>query len=184
MGYVVGVKDPIVAWRRRQLQVSGLDETALCQDHRSFDDVFQLPDVSRERMVPEHGHSTWSHPPDLLPDLLGALFQKVAHQERQVALPFPKGRNMDRNDIQPVVQVFPEGAFAHHLLEVPVGGGDEANIDGDRFRVANRGDHHLLEDAQQLGLNGRADVGHLVQEQGSSVSHLEQTFFGLDRTCK
>ena len=56
------------------------------------------------------------------------------------------------NHIQPIKQIFTEGAFFHHFLQIPVGGGDNADINLNGLMPANAFKLPLLEDSQQLSL--------------------------------
>ena len=69
------------------------------------------------------------------------------------------------HDLQAIEQVLAEAALRDQLLEVGVGGGDDADVDLDRVRLAERVDFLVLEEAQQLGLHVEADVADLVEEQ-------------------
>ena len=51
------------------------------------------------------------------------------------------------------------------LLEVAVGGGDDADVDLDRLGAAEALDHPLLEHAQELDLDLQRQVADLVEEQ-------------------
>src|SRR3546814_11643026 len=43
-------------------------------------------------------------------------------------------------------------------------------------------DHALLQETQQLDLQGQRNVAHLVQEQGAALGELDLALGGLDRT--
>src|SRR5262249_4045483 len=58
-------------------------------------------------------------------------------------------------------------------FEILVRGRDDSDVDRNRPPSADPLDHTLLEDAQQLGLRGQAEVSHLVQEQGPAIGDLE-----------
>ena len=69
-----------------------------------------------------------------------------------VGLPVAERRNEDREHVQPVEQIFPEGAGGNRAFHVLVGRGNEAHVDLDRLGAAQPFEFALL---QQL--NGRPD---------------------------
>ncbi len=59
-----------------------------------------------------------------------------------------------------------------------MGGGDDPDTDGD-LAVGPHGLHRpLLENAQEFGLDGGAQVPHLVQKEGAAVGGEEFPFAG------
>ena len=62
----------------------------------------------------------------------------------------------------------------HLLLEVAVGRGDDAHVDGDLLLPADRLDAALLERAQQLRLQIDRQLADLVEEQRAAVGALER----------
>ncbi len=86
--------------------------------------------------------------------------------------------------MQPVEQVFPETALLDLLLEVPVGGSDEARIGLDGLVAADPLELALLQHPQHLHLEIRAHVPDLVQEDGAAVGHFEFPLLVRKRTGK
>src|SRR5262249_4709068 len=60
------------------------------------------------------------------------------------------------------------------LLEVRVGGGDDADVDGDRAGLAERRDFAGLEKAEQLGLEVESELADLVEEEGPFARGADQ----------
>ena len=88
----------------------------------------------------------------------------MPHEERNVLAPFAQGRNPDRKDVQPVVQVRPECLRRDHFMEIAVGGGDQPKIDANDARASESLDLALLNGAQQLRLQLQRDIADLVEE--------------------
>ena len=115
-----------------------------------------------------------------LPDLGGEaeaaaqLPLKLLHHQKQVISPLRQGRDGHRQGVEPVVQVPAEGALFHPALQVLVGGGHDPHVDGDDAGAAHPHDLPLLEDPQQLHLEGGAHALHLVQKQRAPVGDLHQ----------
>jgi hypothetical protein len=91
-----------------------------------------------------------------------------------VAGALPERGKPDREDVEAVVQVGAEAAGLHLVVEVEVGGGDEAEVHRDLAGAADALDLLLLQHAQQPHLDGVADGRDLVQEEGASVRLLEE----------
>ncbi len=80
-----------------------------------------------------------------------------------------KRRQLDREHVEPVVEIGPEGALVDPLLQVDIGRGDDAKIDfGDLVR-SDWLDFALLQHAQQLDLQLQRHFADLVEEQGAAV---------------
>ena len=84
----------------------------------------------------------------------------------------PEWRNLDGEDGQPVVEVRPEPTFAQVLLQVAVRGGDDPDVDLARRRRAETLDLAVLDDAEELCLEGRVEVADLVEEERPAVGEL------------
>ena len=84
------------------------------------------------------------------------------------------------DDVQPVEQVLAEPALLHHLPQVDVGGGDDADVDLDRLHAAEAHELALLDHAQQLGLRLERDVADLVEEDAALVGEVEQALLRVD----
>src|SRR5690606_32662368 len=89
-------------------------------------------------------------------------------------------RQVQRDDVEPVVEVAPEGAAANLLLEVAVRRGDDPDVDRDRLGGAYGNDLALLEGAEELHLRRRGHLTDLVQEEGAGAGGDEQPFLVAD----
>ena len=95
--------------------------------------------------------------------------------------PLAERRELDREDVEPVVEVLAERLLADGLEQVAVGGGDDADVDLDRRRAADPLELALLEDAEQLGLGLRGQLADLVEEERAAVGQLEPAAAPGDR---
>ena len=80
-----------------------------------------------------------------------------------------KGRKHDRDDVEPIEQVFAKCAVANGATEVAMRGRDDADIHLDLLRRADRTDGTALEHVEQLRLQRRRHLADLVEEQGATV---------------
>ena len=146
---------------------------AVAQDHRPLDVVLQLADVARPVVLAQQPHRLGVDPADLAAVLLGVALQEELDQRRDVLAALAQGRQVDRDDVEPVVQVLAEPAGVDLVEQVAVGGGDDPGVDLDGAGVADPLELPLLQDAEQLDLElGRGAVD-LVEEDAAGVRGLE-----------
>ncbi len=82
-------------------------------------------------------------------------------------------RNCDLDHLEPVVEVFAEVAGEHHHLEIAVGGREDADVHRLTPVAAELRELAVLEDVEQLGLEGRLHLADFVEEQRAAVRLLE-----------
>ena len=85
-----------------------------------------------------------------------------------------KRRHADAQHIDAVKEVFAKSAGLHLLLEVTVGGGDDAGVVGELAVTTDRPNGTFLQDPQELGLHAKRHLADLVQKQGPAVGLEEQ----------
>ncbi len=90
------------------------------------------------------------------------------------------GGRLHGDHVDAEVEILAEAPGLHLVVEVPVGGADQAHVDADRLGAADRPDLAVLQRAQQLRLHLGPHVADLVEEQGAAVGHLEQAALGAD----
>src|SRR5690606_36724056 len=106
--------------------------------------------------------------------LRGELQTEVTRQQGNVLLPLPQRGDMDGEDVERVVEILAEPAGGDLLLQRDVPRRNQPEVDRHRLTAPQPLDVPLLQDAQQLHLDGRRDGGDLVEEEGSTVRLLEQ----------
>ena len=87
-------------------------------------------------------------------------------------------RNIQRHHVEPVVQIFAESALLERRAQVLVGGGDHAHVDAARDVAAQALELALLQDAQQLHLDGGGHVADFIQEDRARIGLLELAGLG------
>ncbi|QJE81303.1 Uncharacterized protein PA52Ts1_6347 [Pseudomonas aeruginosa] len=83
---------------------------------------------------------------------------------------FAQGRQVEHDHVEAVEQVLAELALGDHRAQVAVGRGKDAHIGAAGHRIADAFVFLVLDEAQQLGLQGQREVADLVEEQGAAVS--------------
>jgi hypothetical protein len=86
--------------------------------------------------------------------------------------PLAQRREVDREDADPVPEVLAEAAGGDHVLEVAVGGRDQAHVDAARLLAADSLECAVLEDAQEAHLRGGGQLADLVEEERAAVGAL------------
>ena len=61
----------------------------------------------------------------------------------------------------------------HQILQVAIGGGNNAHRNLDRLLAAHAMKLAFLQNAEQLRLRSRVQIAHFVQEQRASIGQLE-----------
>ena len=85
----------------------------------------------------------------------------------------PAGAAGRREDVETVVEVFPEARPWSWLLQIPVGGGDGAHVGFHGSRCRPTLELPLLDNAEELDLDGWDQIADLVQEEGAAVGQFE-----------
>ena len=113
-----------------------------------------------------------------LPCSRDELLEEVVGQQQDVGLALAQRRHEDREHVQPVVEILAELAGGDRLLEILVGGGDQADVGADGLGAAQPLELALLQHAQQLDLRREVQLADLVEEQRAAVGQLEAPLLG------
>ena len=95
----------------------GVDRLACGQNHHALDEVFELADVARPGVSEEQYLRLGREPADHLVERAVRLGQEMPRQRQDVLGALAQGRDRDRDDVEPIEQVFTELAFFDHGLE-------------------------------------------------------------------
>ena len=140
---------------------------------RALDGVLELAHVARPVGRLQRLEHAGLHAVDALAGALRVLRDEVIDEHRDVLAPLAQRRNVDRDDVQPVVEILLEPAVGDHLPQVAVGRGDHPHVDLLRALGAERLELALLQHAQQLRLQRRAHRADLVEEDRAAVGQRE-----------
>src|SRR3954468_18259601 len=91
---------------------------------------------------------------------------------------------MDRDHVQPVIQIRAELPGRNKLSKVLVSGRHHAHIYPNRLSAPQSFELLFLQDAQQLGLQFQWKIADFVQKKCSTVCLLESSFGLRNRTCE
>ena len=107
---------------------------------------------------------------------------EVVGEDRDLLGALPERRHHDLDHVQTVVEVLAEAAAGHRLLEVLVGGREDAHVDLHGGPPPHPGELAVLEDVEELALQGRVKIADLVEEDGPAIRRLELADLELMRT--
>src|SRR5262249_47443764 len=106
------------------------------------------------------------------------LSQEMIRENRNVLHPISKWRQRDADYVQAIVQILTQMLALDRFTWIAIRRGHETHVDdGIMLLTADTTNHAVLDDAQQLRLQRQRHLGELVEEERSTVRHLEQTGF-------
>ncbi len=104
----------------------------------------------------------------------------MSGEKRNVFAAGAERRQLQADDVQAIEKVFAEAAFAHGLLQVDVGCGDDADVDLDLLHAAKVHEAAVLQDAEDLCLHIHAHCANLVEKKRAAIGDFEQAFLRRD----
>ena len=112
---------------------------------------------------------------------LGEAVHEQRGQRGDFIFAFAQRRQADLGDAHAVHQVASEAALLDERVDVHVGGRDDADFDVLGAGFADGVDFGALEKPEQLGLDGRVEVGDFVHEQGAALGGANHAGERVDR---
>ena len=112
------------------------------------------------------------------------LLQEVLHQEWNIVAPVAQWWQLERDHVEPVIEVLAKRTGCDHCRQVGVGRADDPDIHFRRLAVAHALELPFLQCAQQLHLQARAHRTHFVKEQRALVGLLESALTRPDGSGK
>jgi hypothetical protein len=110
------------------------------------------------------------------------LHEKVLDEYGDVDRALTQRGQSNGNDVEPIKQVFAEGALCDELLEIAVRRRDEAHVDVNGLDATDALELALLQRAEQLHLHLDRDLADLVEEQRAAARELEATGLAAHRS--
>src|SRR5207249_317608 len=141
--------------------------------YEPLDQIFQLADVARPPVLLQDSHRGIGHALNSLAEARVVAPQEKIREQRNIFRPLTQRRQLDRDDVDSIEQVFAEPAVLDGLLQVDVGRGDETELRFDRLGSADALDLAFLNRAQQLRLQIEPEVADLVEEERAVRRELE-----------
>lgn len=112
-------------------------------------------------------------------DRTDALFNRLAlgkilRQQQQVFAAFTQGRDVHRDDVQTVKQVFTKPPQTHIIGQVPVGRRHHPHVGTAGLAGAHRAVAAVFQKVQQLGLQAQWQLADFVEKQRATVGLADQ----------
>src|SRR5208337_49498 len=124
----------------------------LAHDYRSLNYILQFADVTRPGVRLEKVQGLFVYSPYGLSRFSCVTINEVLDQQGNVFFSFAQGRNLNRENIQPIEEVVTKGARCDGRLQVTVGGRDYPDICLDRASSAHAVKFVFLQNTQQSNL--------------------------------
>src|SRR6478672_1590737 len=106
---------------------------------------------------------------------------KVFQQYQNIVLPFAKRGNLDREYVQPVVEVRAKCPVCNGGFQIAISCRYYADIDYNRLRAADAFEFTFLQHPQECNLSVKRQLPDFVEENGSSVRQFKSTEAALHR---
>src|ERR1700686_4987090 len=106
---------------------------------------------------------------------------KMSEEQRDILAALAQRGDAQAENVKAKIKVAPEGALHDRLLQKAVGGGEDADIDGNTAGAADWANFFFLNGPQKLGLQVDRKFAHLVKKYGSTFGDGEQPVLGLIR---
>ena len=98
----------------------------------------------------------------------------MLHQRLQPVQAIAQRRDMQRQHVEPVIQILAKLATGTQLGQVDLGGTHHPHIEIDLFITADPAKAAVLQEAQQLDLQARAHFTHAIKKQRTPGRQLQQ----------
>ena len=79
----------------------------------------------------------------------------MRYEARDILRPVAQRRHRDPDDVDPVQQVLSQSTGPHQLVDVAVGGHDDADVHGDRSHPTDPTQFTMIEHLEELRLHFR-----------------------------
>ncbi len=155
-------------------------DMAAAEEEELADDVGELPDVAGPGLGLEELDGLGCEGGLTDAEFAGESEAEMVGEGGDVLGALAEGWEGDGELAESIEEVFAEETFGEHLFEVAMGGGEDADIDGEDLVAADAGDDAFLEDAKELGLGGKGEVADLVEENGAALGLFESADAACD----
>lgn len=154
-------------------QVVHLHAVAIHEDAQALHEVFQLAHIARPAVGKQHSGRILAKPQQWPAFLLAEPLQKALREDEDIHPSFTQRRQMQRDDVQAVVEIFAETTGRDLTFQIPVGGGHDADIHLLAASAAHTFYFLFLQDAQDLHLQAQIHFAYFIKEYGAAVSQLK-----------
>ena len=99
---------------------------------------------------------------------------EMAREGEEIVAPFAQGRELNRKDAEPMVEILAELPGFDGFFEVTIRRGNDVKVDLAVARSADGADRATLDGIEELGLQRELHMSDFVEEDGPPVGGLEE----------
>ncbi len=159
---------------RVDAKVLGFHHVAPAQNDRALDPVLKFPNVPGPGVLGEHPNRVRREGEGATAaGLPGELRQERLREGKDVVPPGPQRRDQDLDHGETEIEILSKIPGSDHRLQVAVRGRDQPKIHPPGLGAPHPVELLLLNEPQDLGLQGERQVPDLVQKQGAPLGHLD-----------
>jgi CDI toxin RNase A-like protein len=151
------------------------------QQNGALDEIFEFAHIAGPGIVRQRLHYVRGNVCHSLVLATAEFLYEITDQQRHVFGAFAQCGNMNRENIDSIVEVAAEFAFGDQGGEVVVGGGDQAYIDTQSAIPTKALELLFLQHAKKFGLELWWEVADFVEEKSAAVGKLEPPDFLRER---
>jgi hypothetical protein len=157
-------------------RLGNLHDRSAGEDTSTLQDILQFSNVAWPGIGYESVHVLLPYAFEGLRQFALKVLKEMGDDERDVLASLTERRNVDRQDVQSVEEIFPEAMVGDLLHQVPIGGGDQPYIDVDRPGASDALEFMLLQHPQQFDLRIQGQISDFVEKERALVSQLEASY--------
>ena len=156
-------------WRGEPHEFGTDGHSFLGEDGGAFDDILEFAHIAGPIVGEQSSYAAFRKPTAFDAVFLGKTLEKMIGEEFDIPRALAERGDLDGKHIEAVVEILAKVAFLNCLEKVAVRSGDDAHIDFDGFISSDAFEFPLLENAEELGLEGEGDLTDLVEENGAAI---------------
>ena len=105
--------------------------------------------------------------------LVVEFLEKIAGEKQRVSVALAERWNAQLDLVEAIEEIFAKAAIGDELVEILVGGADDADIDTVLLSPADPLDDMVLQETQRLDLHGQRQIADFVEEKRTLVRFLD-----------
>ena len=150
----------------------------------ALDKIFELTNVAGPGVIDKCVHRFGGNVLDGFVQAAAEILHEVTNEQGHVFAAFAQRRNLNRKNIEAIVEIAAKFAVGDEAREVAIGGGHDADVDGLRAIAAEAFELLLLQNAEKFRLEFERNVADLVEKERAVIGELEAADFLIDRAGK
>jgi hypothetical protein len=162
---------------RLDTEIARHERVASTKEDAPRDHVLELANVARP-IVSEQAFDRVGRERDTP---FRGLFRELRCEQADLGASLAERRHVDRQAIEPEIEIASKRALLHHFRKAPIRRADEAHVDRNRADAADTRDLAILEKPEKLRLQGGRELPDLVQKERPALRRFGKTDLRLRR---